>query len=258
MAVLNKTANEIAAETGTSDATVIRAIQALGFSGLRDVKNVLKGALIDTLSFPARLATTVSALSPDSNSSIDFVLNSYRISCEMLASADNRAAISCATLLLQSANRIAVFGIGASSLLAEYAVRLFNRNGSAAYTLNRTGAALSEQLVAMDRGDVLIMLAQRSAHREGITTVNEAHRLGVPVVLLTGSSDAAFVDYADVVIVIPRSAEAGKVPVHGTPLICIEILVLALAAAAPEVPMLTTNRLYELSNALTKPRKNSR
>ncbi|MFC0139494.1 MurR/RpiR family transcriptional regulator [Erwinia mallotivora] len=127
-AVLNMTAIEIAAGTQTSDATVIRAIQALGFSGLRDVKNVLRGGLIDTLSFPARLATTVSALTPDTNSSTDFVLNSYLISCEMLATEANRAAISRATTLLQSASRIAVFGIGASSLLADYAVRLFNRN----------------------------------------------------------------------------------------------------------------------------------
>ncbi|WP_233592539.1 MurR/RpiR family transcriptional regulator [Erwinia psidii] len=258
MAVLNKTAMEIAAETQTSDATVIRAIQALGFSGLRDVKNVLKGALIETLSFPARLATTVSALTPDANSSVDFVLDSYRLSCEMLSSGQNRVAISQATMLLQSAKRIAVFGIGASSLLAEYAVRLFNRNGNAAYPLNRTGAALSEQLVTMGRGDVLVMLAQRSAHREGITTVTEAQRLEVPVILLTGTPDAAFVDYADTVILIPRSAEAGKIPVHGTPLICLEMLVLALAAAAPEVPMLTANRLCELSHALTKPRKSSR
>ncbi|EXU76192.1 MULTISPECIES: MurR/RpiR family transcriptional regulator [Erwinia] len=257
-AVLNMTAIEIAAGTHTSDATVIRAIQALGFSGLRDVKNVLKGGLIDTLSFPARLATTVSALTPDTNSSTDFVLNSYLISCEMLATEANRAAISRATTLLQSASRIAVFGIGASSLLADYAVRLFNRNGTPAYALNRTGAGLSEQLVAMRKGDALIMLAQRSAHREGTTTVSEAQRLGMPVILLTGTPDAAFVDYADTVILIPRSAEAGKIPVHGTPLICLEILVLALAAAAPEVPMLTTNRLYELSNALTKPRKNGR
>ncbi|MGE9549874.1 MurR/RpiR family transcriptional regulator [Erwinia amylovora] len=257
-AVLNKTAIEIAADTQTSDATVIRAIQALGFSGLRDLKNVLAAWLDETLSTSARMATTVSSLTTDSNSSIDFVLKSYLVSCEMLGSEANREAISQASALLRAAKRVAVFGIGASSLLAEYAARLFNRNGTPAYVLNRTGAALSEQLIGMSQGDVLIMMAQRSAHREGTTTVEEAQRLGISIILLTGTPDAAFVSSADTVILIPRSAEAEKIPVHGTPLICLEILVLALAASAPEMPVKTVNRLYELSNSLTKPRKHGR
>lgn len=36
--VLDSTALDIAALTGTSDATVIRAVQGLGFAGLRDLK----------------------------------------------------------------------------------------------------------------------------------------------------------------------------------------------------------------------------
>ena len=40
--VLEQTAMEIAATLNTSDATVIRAIQALGFAGLRDLKRTVK------------------------------------------------------------------------------------------------------------------------------------------------------------------------------------------------------------------------
>lgn len=47
-AVLSKSALEIAFDTGTSDATVIRAIQALGFRGLIDLKETLKAYLGET------------------------------------------------------------------------------------------------------------------------------------------------------------------------------------------------------------------
>ncbi|MFC3394873.1 MurR/RpiR family transcriptional regulator [Brenneria rubrifaciens] len=254
-AILDKTAIEIAAETNTSDATVVRAIQALGFSGLRDLKNVLASYLGETLSSAARMASTVSALTPDTNASVDFVLEGYRYTCQMLAEEKNRQALSQATILLQGSARVAIFGLGASSILAEYTARLFNRNGKPAYVLNRTGGSLTEQLIGMAQGDVLIMMAQGSAHREGVTTLEEARRLGIPIILLTGASDSLFIKEADIVIFIPRSAEAGKIPIHGTPLICLEILVLALAASMPQIPLKTMNRLYELGNSIAKPKK---
>ncbi|STR70549.1 RpiR family transcriptional regulator [Raoultella ornithinolytica] len=40
--VLERTAMEIAAATQTSDATVVRAIQALGFAGLRELKQTME------------------------------------------------------------------------------------------------------------------------------------------------------------------------------------------------------------------------
>ncbi|WP_263065052.1 MurR/RpiR family transcriptional regulator [Dickeya dadantii] len=254
-AVLNQTAIEIATETDTSDATVIRAIQALGFSGLRDLKNVLRAAVGETLSSPARMATTVSELSPDINASIDFVVDSYRLTCDLLLSQRNRDAIALASSLLAPAERIAIFGIGASALLAEYTSRLFNRYGRSAYVLNRTGAALSEQIIELRSGDVLIMLAQKSAHREGMTTLEEARKLKMKVVLLTGADDSVFIKHADSTIFIPRSSSEEKIPIHGTPIICLEVLVLALATLSPGTPLKTINRLYELNNALTRPKK---
>lgn len=47
-AVLAKSALEIGRELGTSDATVIRAIQALGFEGLIDLKDTLESHLGET------------------------------------------------------------------------------------------------------------------------------------------------------------------------------------------------------------------
>jgi len=252
-AVLDKTALGIAIDTQTSDATVIRAIQALGFSGYRDLKIVISEYLGVTRRSPARVASTVNELAQDAKGSIDFVLDSYRISCEMLAAPANRQAIQQAIDLLQQAERVAIFGIGASAILADYTARLFKRNGTSAYVLNHTGIALSEQIAEMRHADVLIMLAQNSAHPEGRVTLAEAQRLGIKIVLLTAATDSIFAQHADVMIEIPRSRSADKMPVHATPMICLEILVLGLAAAAPVATMNSMSKLYEISNALTRP-----
>ncbi|ANR78854.1 RpiR family transcriptional regulator [Kosakonia sacchari] len=248
--VLEQTAIEIARATQTSDATVVRAIQALGFAGLRDLKQTLEHWFGPSVSSAEKMSTTVSALSCDVNSGIDFVLEGHQHTCEILSAPDNRYAISQAVALLVEARQVAIFGIGASGILAEYAARLFSRIGLPASPLNRTGIALSEQLINLQRGDVLIMMAQKSAHREGLTTLKETRRLGIPVILLTNAVDSRFSQQADVVIHVPRGGEKGKIPLHGTVLLCLEMIILSVASATSQRAIKTVKRINEFHRGL--------
>lgn len=182
--VLEHTAMEIATATQTSDATVVRAIQALGFAGLRELKQTMERWFGTSVTSAEKMRSTVTALSSDVNSSIDFVLEGHQRVCEVLSRADNRAAVAQAVALLSDARggdlRYRRLGI-----LAEYTARLFSRIGLPAYVMNRTGFSLAEQLIGLQRGDVLIMMGQKSPHREGLTTLREAKRLGIPTILLT-------------------------------------------------------------------------
>ena len=73
-----------------------------------------------------KMRSTVTALSSDVNSSIDFVLEGHQRVCEVLSRADNRAAVAQAVALLSDARQVGIFGIGASGILAEYTARLFS------------------------------------------------------------------------------------------------------------------------------------
>ncbi|UDJ81793.1 MurR/RpiR family transcriptional regulator [Kosakonia oryzae] len=248
--VLERTAIEIAAATQTSDATVVRAIQALGFAGLRDLKQTLEHWFGPAISSAEKMSSTVNALACDVNSGIDFVLEGHQYTCEVLSAPDNRYAIAQAVALLVEARQVAIFGIGASGILAEYTARLFSRIGLPATPLNRTGIALAEQLINLQRGDVLIMMAQKSAHREGLTTLKEARRLGIPVILLTNATDSRFSQQADVVIQVPRGGEKGKIPLHGTVLLCLEMIVLSVASATSQQAIKTVKRINEFHRGL--------
>lgn len=248
--VLEHTAIEIAAATQTSDATVVRAIQALGFAGLRDLKQTLEHWFGPAISSAEKMSTTVNALSCDVNSGIDFVLEGHQFTCEVLSAPDNRYAIAQAVALLVEARQAVIFGIGASGILAEYTARLFSRIGLPATPLNRTGIALSEQLINLQRGDVLIMMAQKSAHREGLTTLKETRRLGIPVILLTNAMDSRFSQEADVVIHVPRGGEKGKIPLHGTVLLCLEMIILSVASATSQRAIKTVKRINEFHRGL--------
>ncbi|MBS0908414.1 MurR/RpiR family transcriptional regulator [Tatumella sp. JGM118] len=248
--VLEATALEIAAATGTSDATVVRAVQALGFAGLRDLKKTLELWFEPVMNSTDKMSSTVSEFTCDIQSGIDFVLEGHKHTCEVLGSPENRIALSRAVSLLLDARQAAIFGINASGILAEYAARLFNRIGLPCVALNRSGIGLAEQLLTLQRGDVLIMMAQKSAHREGMTTLREARRLGNPVILLTNAMDSRFAQEADVVIQVPRGGENGKIPLHGTVLVCLEMLVLSVASSASQRTIKSMKRMQELHRGL--------
>ena len=243
--VLEQTAMEIAATLNTSDATVIRAIQALGFAWLGPA-----------LSSSEKMSTTVSNLTSDVNTAIDFVLEGHLYTCNVLSEPENRHALAQAVALLVQARQVAIFGIGASGILADYTARLFNRIGLPATALNRTGIGLAEQLIALQRGDVLIMMAQKSAHREGLTTLREARRLGIPVILLTNALDSRFSKDASIVIHVPRGDEKGKTPLHGTVLLCLEMIVWSVASAVPQRAVKTIKRINDFHRGLKTGRKN--
>ena len=250
-AVLDHTAMEIAAATQTSDATVVRAIQALGFAGLRDLKQTMQHWFGPTITSSEKMASTVATLTSDVSASIDFVLEGHLRACEVLATPDNRAAIARAVALLSDARQVALFGIGASGILTDYTARMFNRIGLPSYVLNRTGFSLAEQLISLQRGDVLIMMGQKSPHREGLTTLREAARLGIPTILLTQATDSRFSEMSQVVIHVPRG-ENGRVPLHGTVMVCLEMLVLSVASTASQRTIRSMKRINDLHKAIGK------
>lgn len=255
-AVMEHTAMEIAAQLNTSDATVVRAIQALGFAGLRDLKQTLEHWFGPAISSGDKISSTVNVLTSDVNSSIDFVLEGHQHTCDVLSEPANRYAMAQAVALLSEARQVAIFGIGASGILAEYTARMFNRMGLPATPLNRTGIGLAEQIIALQRGDVLVMMAQKSAHREGQTTLREAKRLGIPTILLTNALDSRFSKEASVVIHVPRGGEKGKIPLHGTVLLCLEMLIVSVASTSPQRSIKSIKRINELHRGL-KPGKKS-
>ncbi len=250
--VLERTAMEIAAATQTSDATVVRAIQALGFAGLRELKQTMERWFGPSITSSEKMLSTVNSLSCDVSSSIDFVLEGHQRVCEVLSRPANRAAIAQAVALLSEARQVAIFGIGASGILAEYTGRLFSRIGLPSCVLNRTGFSLAEQLISLQRGDVMIMMGQKSPHREGMTALREARRLGIPTILLTQAVDSRFSQESQVVIDIPRGGDNGRLPLHGTVLVCLEMLVLSVATTTPQRTMKSMKRINELHKAIGK------
>jgi DNA-binding MurR/RpiR family transcriptional regulator len=241
--------------TRTSDATVVRTIQALGFAGLSDLKRAILDALGQDSSPANDMRRTLKELDKSTGRALDSVVQAHVEGLQVIRSRACAAQIAAGVQVLDAAKRIAIFGIGPSAALATYVSVLLGRCGRRSRTLNATGSMLADQLLDMRRGDALLVLAYgRRIYKEAIAVFGEAKALGLPTVLVTEATGTALAKLADVVIAIPRG-RPGHVALHGATLVGLEALVLSLAAAKPDNALASLDNLNHLRAVIEGRRK---
>lgn len=249
VATLASSAAELATSIGTSDATVVRAVQSLGFEGLADMRQALVASLERRATPADHMRRTLADVGESTDRAIELVLETQREALEALQSPEVRTQIVAAVSALHRAERITVFGIGPSAALARYACVMLGRTGRPASTLDATGIGLADQLLGLRAGDAVLILAYTHPYREVAAVFAEAHRLGIPVVLITDSRESRLARLADVVVPAPRG-RAERVALHGATLVVLEALILGLAASNRITAVATLERLNDLREAV--------
>ena len=245
--VLASTAAALGARIGTSDATVLRTVQTLGFASLAALKRAILNPA--TASTPADdMRRTLVDLEKASGEALDGVLQAHAEGLAVLQTGKCRAQIAAGVGVLDGADRIAVFGIGPSAALASYASILLARSGRRSRTISATGSMLADQLLDLRAGDALLILAYGRLYREVKAVFAEAKALRLPTVLVTEADDTPLAKLADVCVVIPRG-RPGQMALHGATFVGLEALVLSLAAAKPKAALASLENLNRLRRA---------
>jgi DNA-binding MurR/RpiR family transcriptional regulator len=247
--VLASSAAELGARLGTSDATIVRTVQAAGFAGLNDLKAAILESLTAASSPADNMRRTLAELASSTGSAVDNVLAAHAEGLNTLASKQGRAQIAEAVHTLDAAERIVIFGIGPSSALATYVSILLARAGRRSRVLNVTGGMLADQLLDLQSGDVVLLLAYGGLYPEVAAVLDEAKSQSLPTVLMTESAGTPLAKLADVVVALPRG-RPGNVALHGGTLVALEAIVLALAAARPDNALMSLDRLNALRRAI--------
>ena len=247
--VLASSARELAAGAGTSDATVIRTVQELGFAGLGDLKQALLASL-ERASTPAdAMRRTLGEVGEDTDRARGSVCEAHAEALDGLRPAAVRERFAAAVAALHPARRVAIFGIGPSAALASYVASTLARVGRCGLALNVSGAMLADLLLDLRPDDALLVLAYGRAYPEVVAVFDEARRLALPIVLVTDSLDRQLARFATVVLPA-RRGRAGQVALHGATLVCLEALVLGLATAGQAEAMAALRQLNGLRSAV--------
>jgi DNA-binding MurR/RpiR family transcriptional regulator len=242
-AVLASSAVDLAAALKVSDATVIRAIQALGYEGLPHLKSVIAAELDAGHRQPVqKVGVTVRELRDHDGMPLERVMGAYAGILEILHRSGAADAVAKASTILADADRIALHGAGTLMILLEQTALHLGRIGIRSLLLDKSGNAFADSLLKIEEGDALLMLAYGRVHPESMLVQREIRRRRGKIVVVTDNVSGRLAKRADCVIEIPRT-EVGNMTMYGLTLMALEGIVLTLTGENPKRSLTTAKRL---------------
>lgn len=249
--VLLHSAAGIAAAAGTSDATVVRTVQALGFASLSALREALLADLAHTPTPGGRLRRTLDEAGDGAATALDHVVTVHEQALRALRRPDLAPRFARAVDILGDAGRRHVFGIGPSGALARYAALQFSRIGLPTHALAESGIALADGLLSLGPGDAVLMIAYAPLYREVSVVLEEAKRHAVPVVLISNSLGRLVSDRVAEILPVPRG-KADHLAMHGGTMVLIEAAIVALASRRRDAAFDSLDRLNRLRASVDK------
>jgi DNA-binding MurR/RpiR family transcriptional regulator len=249
--VLVASAAELATRAGTSDATIIRAAKALGFSGLDDMRRSLAAELRGSLTPAARLTRTLGKVGRDPASAFTTMLDIHLESLESLRRTISPKDFETAVSRIIAAKRVQIFGLGPSSAIANYFAIQLGRFGLEASALIHTGLLFADDLQKLRRNDLVMILAYGQVYPELAALLDEGPRRGAQTILLTDTLAAKLRPRVDMVLQVPRG-RADMLSTHTATLGLLEALLVGIAARRPGETLANLEQLNDMRRKLTR------
>ena len=230
--ILLASAAQLARSIGTSDATVIRAIKALGYERMEALRREIASDLQAGPSPASRLARTVNEIGSSEAGTLAATLAIHRTALDELEAAVTPALYDAVVARLAGARRVAVFGIGPSSAVADYFMIQLGRFGIETLALTSTGLFLADGLLRLARGDVLVIIAYGRVYAELAALIERAAEVGALPILVTDTLGRQLGGEIDLVLSVPRG-KTGLLAMHTATLAFIEALLVGIATVRP-------------------------
>lgn len=230
--VATATAQELAERIGTSNATVIRTVKALGYKGLPALRRVLVEEMAARRDPTPLLSQRIGRIDADESTDESIAHQLLESTVELMKEAHrlvDEAAWHRAVDLLHSARSVLAFGIEQPGCVAELFAIEMSRCGRPTRALTASGITISTELINMSTADALVVFAPLRNYREIDVVVDYAQSIGVPVIFISEALGMSFQDRVDVVLSTPPTTRgiASEVVV---PLVLARALSLAIAS----------------------------
>lgn len=228
--VVASSASELGERTGTSDATVVRATKALGYPGYRELKRELLGTITSRRDLAVAMDVRLDRVAGEDNQ-LALVLDDTIALLGRLRDGLDPAAWQRAVDAVVAAPAVMTYGIGPAGTVAEHLCLSLKRIGVRARGVTLTGFRLADELLSLDRDEVVVVFAPVRRFREITVLVERAAEVGAKVVLVSERLGTALAPRVHAVLATPQSTTstasettAGMVLAHA--------LTLAVAAAS--------------------------
>jgi DNA-binding MurR/RpiR family transcriptional regulator len=230
--LLVSSASALASRTGTSDATVIRTVKALGYVGMAELRQELAKELRNDLSLASRMARTLDEVSEAPGGSFALTLQQHQQALERLRQDISPTLFEAVVDRIAAARRVFIFGIGPSSAIANYFAIQLGRFGLDGGSLTDTGLLLADGLHRLKTSDLLIMLAYGRPYGEITALIDHARTLDLATILISDTLGSSLKRRVDHFLPVQRG-RADALSLHTATLGLIEALLVGVAVKRP-------------------------
>ncbi|UOZ02963.1 MurR/RpiR family transcriptional regulator [Amycolatopsis sp. WQ 127309] len=186
------TAGQIAAATGTSDATVVRTARSLGYTGLLELRHSLTRQVV-------RATSPAPPPGPEGSLLTHVFAEATRRLADTLR-LTSASTFDTAVDVLAGAREVLAFGIGPSETVAAYLALRLRRLGRRARATGATGFRLADDLLELARGDVVVLYSPSRLLAEIDVVLDHAAAVGARAVLISDSLGPVFADRVHVTL----------------------------------------------------------
>ncbi|TCN35093.1 RpiR family transcriptional regulator [Kribbella orskensis] len=247
--LLYLSAQELGVESKTSNATVIRTLQLLGYAGLAELKDMV-AAPFTQAHREERLRNRMEMTGGDPKHVWDRVI---REAIERIEFLDEHLAMDSykeAVRLMLEAREITTYGFGANYVAAEHLTLKLRRLGRRSRCIQTAGFRLADDLLAIERGDVVIVIAPGRLIIDAQTVIDRARAVGAGIILLSEQLVAEkLADDVTVAIHVPNTVTGITAEVLTT-IVVTDALAQAVAAADTEQTLESAHTLETIRQQL--------
>lgn len=252
--LLFASAQQLGAASSTSNATVVRALQRLGYAGLpalkRELANDFTSAVAPEVRLKRRIAHVGGTWTPSGPTSSTRPRSASTRPMRLTGPDSLKRAVAA----LAEAREVFAYGVAASEPGARHLALALGRIGRRARAVSETGFALADQLLALGQGDAVVIFQPGRRLMELSVLMERARSVGAKVVLVTDELGEAYADRVDAVLTAPHTP-TGITAESLTGLLVADALLLALATLDEDRAVGSSHQLTALREQLLDPKR---
>ncbi len=190
------TVTELADRTHTSESTVVRLCQKIGYKGYQEFKIVLARDLVEPATAIYAAIEPADDLATVKTKVFQANAQALRDTLEVLDEGELQRAVDA----IAGARRLEIYGVGGSSPLALDAYHKFIKLGVPAVALS-DGDLMAMSSSLLGAGDVALGVSHTGASRDVTDALGRAKRHGATTICITHRSSSPITKVSDVVLV---------------------------------------------------------
>ncbi|MGW7024853.1 MurR/RpiR family transcriptional regulator [Streptomyces decoyicus] len=250
--LLFASAQELGTASGTSNATVVRALQRIGYAGLPALKRDLTTDFTTAVAPEVRLRQRIAHVGKDLAGIWDDVFDEAAERIGHARRLTDAESFQCAVAALAPAGEVFCYGVAASEIAARHLALMLARTGRRARFLGATGFAFADALLPLGRGDAVVVFQPGRPLTEFTVLVERARAVGAKVVFVTDELGHAFEGRVEAVLTAPHTP-TGITAESLTGLVIADALLLALTTLDETRAVETSHQLTALREQLLPP-----